>query len=99
MPPGSSRPVPSPPSSWAPESRESSCRPELGDLQVEGPKTRLERAVAIAIAPSLAVSAALKAAGADHAVHISFHDDLQNALRHRAQEVGVPALRKQVGKR
>src|SRR3954464_9518833 len=75
------------------------ARPELGDLQVEGPKTRLERAVAIAIAPSLAVSAALKAAGADHAVHISFHDDLQNALRHRAQEVGVPALRKQVGKR
>src|SRR3954449_7981216 len=66
--------------------------PELGDLQVKGPKTRLERAVAIAIAPSLAVSAALKAAGADHAVHISFHEHLCGEVKQAIEKSVEPEI-------
>ena len=42
---------------------------------------------------------ALVAAGADDAVDVGFHDDLQHALRHTAQEIAVTGLRHQLGQR
>lgn len=38
-------------------------------------------------------------AGADQALHIGLHDDLQHALGHDAQEVVIASFGNQLGKR
>ena len=67
--------------------------------RLSGPSRVSKRAVAVAVAVIQPVGAALVATGADQALDIGFHQDLQHRLRHRPQEVAVPALLQQLGKR
>jgi hypothetical protein len=80
------------------EAREVGAGPQLGDLQVERAEPRIERPVAIAVAPCAALAGSLVPASADQAVNVGLHDDLQHALGHGAKEVAVSGLRHQLGK-
>nr|GFD60913.1 hypothetical protein [Tanacetum cinerariifolium] len=67
--------------------------------QVERAQPRIQAPVAVAVAPRAALAGPLVAAGADEAVDVGLHDDLQHALGNAAQEITVSGLRHQLGKR
>jgi hypothetical protein len=52
----------------------------LGILRLSVPSRVFQAAVAAAVAPRAAVAGKLVAAGADQAVDVRLHDDLQHAL-------------------
>jgi hypothetical protein len=54
--------------------------------------------LAIAIAPVEPVGAALMSAGADQAIHVGLHQDLQHALGNGAEEITVAGLLQQLSK-
>lgn len=81
------------------EAGEVGAGPELGDLQVERAEPGVQRTVTVAVAPGRALAGSLVPAGADNAVDIGLHDQLQHALSDAAQEIAVSGLRHQLGKR
>jgi hypothetical protein len=56
-------------------------------------------AIAIAVPPGRALAATLVTPGADHALHIGLHQQLQHRLRHGAQEISLSGLLQQLSKR
>jgi hypothetical protein len=72
---------------------------QLRDLEVERAQPGIQAAVAVAVAPGTALAGSLVAAGADEAVDIGLHEDLQHAFSDAAQEIAVSGLRHQLGKR
>ena len=72
---------------------------QLRDLEVERAQPGIQAAVAVAVAPGAALAGSLVAAGADEAVDIGLHEDLQHAFSDAAQEIAVSGLRHQLGKR
>ena len=64
-----------------------------------GAEPGVEAALSVAVTPGRAVAGSLVSAGADHAVDIGLHDQLQHALGNAAQEIAVSGLRHQLGKR
>jgi hypothetical protein len=79
------------------EAGEIGSGPQLGDLEVQGAQARVERPLAIAIPVGGPLAAALVARSSDHALHVSFHQDLQHAFRDTAQKVAVIRLRHPLG--
>jgi hypothetical protein len=73
--------------------------PQLRDPQAERAEPRLEAAIAVAVAVIEPIGRALVAAGADQALDIGFHQDLQHCLRHRSKEVTLATLLQQLDKR
>lgn len=73
--------------------------PQLGNAQLQGAKTGVQCPLAIAVPVGLALRRALVPAGADHPLHVGFHQELQHRLRHAAQEVAVTGLLQQLGQR
>ena len=73
--------------------------PQLRHPQVQRAEARLQLAVAIAVAPGLPAVAALVAAGADHALDVVLHQQLQHRLGDGAQEVPVILLLQQLDQR
>jgi hypothetical protein len=59
----------------------------------------VEAAVAVAVMVIEPVAGALVPPGADQALDIGFHQDLQHRLRHGSQEIPVAALLQQLGQR
>ncbi|EYD75948.1 hypothetical protein Rumeso_02493 [Rubellimicrobium mesophilum DSM 19309] len=72
--------------------REVAPRPELGDAQVERPETGVERAVAIAVAPSRTLATALVSSCSDQSLHVGLHEDLENRLGEGAEKVAIIGL-------
>jgi hypothetical protein len=66
--------------------------PQLRDLQVERAQPRVEAAFPIAVAVGAALARSFVAACADQTVHVGLHQDLQDRLGDRAQEVAVIRL-------
>lgn len=62
------------------EAREVGTLPQLRHPQVQCAEPRLQLAVAIAVAPGLAAVAALVAAGANYALDVVLHQQLQHRL-------------------
>jgi hypothetical protein len=74
------------------ERREITPLAQFWDAQLQFTKPCVEAAVAEAIAPRDALAAAFVTAGADQAVHIGLHQQLQDRLRHAAQEIAIAGL-------
>jgi hypothetical protein len=64
------------------ERREEAALPQLRDAHLQRAQLRVERTIAVTIAPGRALAAALVAPGANQAVDIGFHQQLQHRLRH-----------------
>jgi hypothetical protein len=79
------------------EAREARALPQLRHAQVQRPEPRVERAVAVAVAPGRAAFGTLVPAGADHPLDVAFHDQLQNRLGDGSKEVALVVLLKQLG--
>src|SRR5690606_22086858 len=62
------------------EAGEIAALPELRHPKVQGAQTGIESALSIPVAPGRAFTAALMPAGADQAVDIALHDQLQDGL-------------------
>jgi hypothetical protein len=78
------------------EGREVASLAELGDAELEQAEAGVERAVPVSVAVVGPLGAALVAAGADHALHVRLHQDLQHALHHGPEEVAVAGLLQQL---
>jgi hypothetical protein len=72
---------------------------QLGDAQLERAEARVEAALAIPVAVIEAVAGAFVPAGADQALDIGFHQNLQHRLRYGSQEIAVAALLQQLNQR
>ena len=81
------------------ERREVRALAQLRDAQLERSEPRVEAPVAIAVAVIEPIGRALVPPGADQALDIGFHQDLQHRLRHGSQEVALAALLQQLGQR
>src|SRR5829696_10425281 len=79
------------------ERREVGTLAKLRDAQLKRSEARVERALAIAVAPRQALGAALVPSSADHALDIGFHQHLEHRFSNAAQGIAVPALLDQVG--
>jgi hypothetical protein len=80
------------------EAREIAPLPELGHFQVQRAQTGIESALSIPVAPGRALIGPLVLAGADQALDIGFHDQLQNSLGDRTQKVAAVLLCEKPGK-
>jgi hypothetical protein len=74
------------------ERREVAAGPQLRDLEVERAKPRVERAVAVAVAPVQPIGGPLVPASADQPLDVRLHQQLQDALGHSTQKVTVAGL-------
>ena len=74
------------------EWREVAAGPQLRDLEVERAKPRVERAVAVAVAPVQPISGPFVPASADQPLDVGLHQQLQDALGHSTQKVTVAGL-------
>src|SRR5271156_6442778 len=74
------------------ERREVAAGPQLRDLEVERAKPRVERAVAVAIAPVQPIGGPFVPASADQPLDVGLHQQLQDALGHSTQKVTVASL-------
>ena len=81
------------------ERREITALPQLRNAQLQPAEPGIEHAVAEAIAPGCALAAAFIASGADQAVHIHLHQQLQHRLRHAAQKITITGLLQKLGQR
>ena len=80
------------------EAREVAALPELRHLEVQHAQTGIERALSIPVAPGRALIGPLVPAGADQALDIGLHDQLQNRLGDGAKKVTLVVLCEQLGK-
>ena len=74
------------------ERREVAAGPQLRDLEIERAKPRVERAVAVAVALVQPIGGPFVPASADQPLDVGLHQQLQDALGHRAQKVTVASL-------
>jgi site-specific DNA recombinase len=81
------------------EAREVGALTQLRHAQVQRPQPGLELAVAVTVAPGEATVAALVAAGADQTLDIVLHQELENGLGDRAEEIPVILLLQQLDQR
>src|SRR6202011_4357926 len=65
--------------------------------QLQRAKPGVEGAVAIAVAPSGALAAALVAPGANQPLDVTFHQQLQHRLGHGSQKISIAGLLQQIG--
>ena len=72
---------------------------QLWDPQLERAEARVEAALAITVAIVEPISRAFVPPGADQALDIGFHQDLQHRLRNSSQKIAIAALLQQLGKR
>jgi hypothetical protein len=79
------------------EAREVAALTQLRHPEVQRAKAGVERALSISVAPGRAFAAAFVTAGADQALHIGFHDQLQHSLGDAAQEVALIVLGQKLG--
>jgi hypothetical protein len=69
----------------------------MRNAQLQHAETRVERAVAVAVAPGGALAATLVAAGANQPLDLGLHQQLQHRLRHGSQKVALASLLQQFG--
>jgi hypothetical protein len=79
------------------EGREVGALPQLRDAQLQGAEPGVEGPVAEAVAPVQPLRRPLVPGGADQALHVGLHQQLQHRLGDGPQEVRVAALRQQLG--
>lgn len=72
--------------------------PELRHLQVQRAQTGVEGALSVPVAPGRALAVALMPPGADQALDIGLHDQLQHRLGDGAQKVALVVLCEKLGK-
>ena len=79
------------------EAREVGALPQLRDAQVQRAEPGVERTVAVAVAIGDAPLGTLVTPGADHALHIGLHDQLQHRLGDGSEEVPFVVLLQKLG--
>jgi hypothetical protein len=77
--------------------REIAALPQLRDAQLQRAETGVESAVAMAVAPSRAFTAALVTPGPNQPLDIGFHQQLQHRLRDGSQKITLAGLLQQLG--
>ena len=80
------------PSFCASRTAEVAAGPQLRDLEIERAKPRVERAVAVAVAPVQPIGGPFVPASADQPLDVGLHQQLQDALGHSTQKVTVAAF-------
>jgi hypothetical protein len=75
--------------------REVSALPQFGEAQLQSAEAGIEGAVAVAVAPSRALAAALVAPGPDQPLDIALHQQLQHRLGHGSQKISLAGLLQQ----
>ncbi len=71
--------------------------PQLRHPQLQGPEPGVEGPLAVAVPVGLALRRALVAGGADQALHVGLHQELQHRLGHGTEEVAIAGLLQQLG--
>ncbi len=78
------------------EGREVGPLAQLGDAELQGAQPGVERPLPVAITVVEPLGRALVPAGADQALHIGLHQELQHGLGHGPQEVALAGLLQQL---